>query len=586
VTDFISPPVVTATPEDSSVDLSWTPSVEYGSSSGVTIYCWATTPLNPTSIGPPPLGNVMNSVVPFSDGPDGQQSKITIHTIIPGTGTMHMEVWDLTNQVSFGPNVPIAVVDNNTGLCLFQGLVQKVKYTPQAVYRLITVDAVDLNYICDTTLVGVPDGTVWESTVTSTGTVYTNVDPNADKSSPKTLFPAYWGYFIDIDTDTYVMTGPGYEYPGSFGPPKWDRITLRNAMDNLAGMCGPEVTWWLDQGTPGHANLHWTSFGSVTNISLIGVVGLPGVQSGTGGGLTMLMPIGFAGYTPTMGQFAAPYAITDQEPDYVTSWDYENFSVELDYSGFRVSLYVRGGTDYTTTNGGPPYVTGGTGWVGLGGPNGGDGGSSYLADFYDQPNAVDHGSRNALGTAALELMQEPIVRGTADCIGPGLVFTAGQVLTVTNTPLGINGAQFFIMGCTTSFLSGDDVRRCALEWGTAAKLNTAQRAGAGKNVIAPPAGATGLSPSAGDATLAAGNSTVVSTQLTNSDGTPWAIAGKTVTWSCQVLTDAGADVTATTTFTLVPTSSTTDASGRASTVLTTDPAVTGVRYLVSGVAAG
>ena len=82
-----------------------------------------------------------------------------------------------------------------------------------------------------------------------------------------------------------------------------------------------------------------------------------------------------------------------------------------------------------------------------------------------------------------------------------------------------------------------------------------------------------------------GNSTVVSTQLVNNAGQPWAIAGKTVDWICQVLQDDGTDVTATWVADVAdglnPTSSTTDASGHASTVLTTDPALTGVRYLVS-----
>ena len=85
--------------------------------------------------------------------------------------------------------------------------------------------------------------------------------------------------------------------------------------------------------------------------------------------------------------------------------------------------------------------------------------------------------------------------------------------------MGIYAGNFFVMGCVTTILSGTDVRRVALQWGTAAKLNTAQRRAAQKSAVPPPpAGATALSPSGANASLTAGGSTIVSTPLVNAAG--------------------------------------------------------------------
>ncbi len=554
----------------------------------VSIYVWGTTPANPSSLD---LGSWVQ-YVPFSTGPNGQSSLIRVTETVPGTGSAHLELWDLTNQISFAELAPLWIVDDASGNNIFTGIVQKVKASIIATYRYWTVDAVDLNWLTDTTLVGVPDGSNWEVTSTSSGPVATNVDPAATATNPWTLLPAYWQYGIAVDVTTYVDRT--ISVPGSIEP-TFDRVTLRNAIDQLAGGAGPLVTWWLDQGSghdfTGTVNLHWTTFASVTNVAVIGAgTIIDGWGWLNGGPLTMLFPYGQPNAIPAGGVYTAPYALTDTNPDHLTSWDYENFSLEVDYTGYRFSLYVRGATDYTTTvtevSPGPPPVygigaveTGGTGWVGVSG----DGGSSWLSDFYDAPNATDHAARNAYGSRALRAMQVPIVRGTADVIGSftGL-WHAGQSLSVTSTPLGIANADFFIMSTTTTFMSGTDLRRVALQWGTAAKLNMALRAQAKKAAqTAPQKGATSQLPTTSAPSVTAGQTAVISTQLVNSAGQPWPIPGKVVNWSCIVYDSTGTDVTATTTFTLTPTSSTTDASGKASTTLTTDPAVTGVSYVVT-----
>ena len=615
----------------------------------VSIYIWGTTPGSPSSIGPG--GNDFTSIVPFSDGPNGAQSMITIEEVIPGVGSAHLELWDLTNQITFAYWAPIWIVDNDSGDNLFIGAVQKVKMTPVATYRLWTVDCVDINAICDTTLVGCPDGSSWDVTDTSTGSV---ASQPGFTGTCKSLFSTYWQYALTVDTTRYVDTT-------LLSSDTFDRVTLRSALDILAGQAGPLTTWWLDYGT-GHSSLsattsylHLTSFANVTSVGVAGSGTLLNAYGWLAGGpLTLLFPQGnpnvvggtcttlaaaitstgattisvtshtgfpssafvimvdaeqmqvTAGFstdtwTVTRGfagtsaathasgasvceywAYVAPYAITDLIPDYTTTWDAENVSLEADYSAFRFSIYVRGATDYTYNSG--AVKTGGSGWVGYTG----DGGPAYLSDFYDSPNADTHALRNSLGGAALKAMSVPIIRGTADVIldpakGSGVkLFHAGQNLVVSSQPMGIYGGNFFIMRCATSFLSGTDVRRVSLDWGTAAKLNTAQRRAAQKSALPAPAlGASTQTPASADTSLAAGNSTVVSTQLTNAAGQPWAIAGKTVNWSCEVIDDAGTDVTATTSFTLSPTSSTTDAAGKASTTLTTDAAVTGVQYYVT-----
>lgn len=544
-------------------------------SAGITIYLTATTPAFPSTMASRDVTNI----VPFSDGPDGKQSKITIDTVVSGTGTMDMEIWDLTNQVTFAYLAPIRVVDNNTGKNLFQGYVQKYKAIVVATYRIWVVHCVDLNAIPDTTAVGVPNGAQWVITDGAQGPVGTNIDPNATSHTPADLFSAYWQYAVAIDTTTYVE--PALIPPSVPNP--FDRVSLRKAMDDLAALGGPFATWWIDQD----AKLHLTNFATVTSIDVLGGTAVTGVVPG--GPLTLLMPVGYPDVIPGGGQYVAPYVLTDDDPDFTTTWNYENFSMEVDFSGFRFSLYLRGATDYTgtiiTVLPGPPPVyamndiqTGGTGWVGTSG----DGGPSWLSDFLDAPNANTHATRNAIGQAALRFMQVPLVRGEADVLGAGLAFMAGQLLTITNHVLNLSLAQFFIMRSRITFHSGTDQRRCALQWGTAAKMNMALRAQAQKTATPPPPkGATINSPAAGASSVSAGASVVVGTQLMNSQGQPWAIAGKTVNWSCQVVDDTGLDVTGTTTFTLNPTSSTTDASGKASTTLTTDATKTGVNYLVT-----
>lgn len=546
-------------------------------SEAVSIYTWGTTPRSPGAID----AGSWTQYIPFSTAPTGAQSKIVIEEVIPGVGSAHLEIWDLTNQFSFAYWAPIWIIDNASGQNMFTGMIQKVKMTPVATYRLWTIDCVDVNALCDTQLVGCPDGSTWEITNTSTGTVATQPGYTGNI---KGLFSAFWLYGLRIDTTTYVDST-------LLQSDTFDRVTLRRAADQLASLGGPLITWWIDQGTGYVPNdiggttcyLHLTSLANVTNIGVAGSGTLLNEYGWSNGGpLTLLFPYGEPNVVPGGGMYAAPYAITDLDPDYVNSWDAETVSLEADYSAFRFSLYVRGATDYTYNSG--AVKTGGSGWVGYTG----NGGSSYLSDFYDAPDADTHASRNGFGMAALHAMAVPIMRGTAELIldpakGSGVkLFHAGQNLVLTSNPMGIYAGNFFVMRATTYLLSGDNKRRVSLDWGTAAKLNVAQRRNVQKSARATPAkGASVHMPSAAASSVTAGQSVVVSTQLTNVSGAPWAIAGKTVLWSCKVVNDTGTDITATTHFTLTPTSSITDASGKASTTLATDGTVTEASYLVS-----
>ena len=292
-------------------------------------------------------GTDRTSVVPFSDAPNGSNSWITVSEIVPGMATAAMKIYDLTNSVTVNRLDPIVVSDLTNGKNVFQGYVQKRKLTNIATYRIWDLSCVDLNAVCDTTLVGTPDGSNW--TPDASGT-YTCTDPNAyvyggsDAANVQRLFAAYWHYPVPVNTTTYVeTTNPSIGFPDGI---TWDRRTLKEALDDVAALAGPFVVWWIDAD----AYLHWTAKPQAgapsggTNYH-----GGTGPYTYTSGNLLMLFPmvsytINGGGAQPAVPP--APYNISDN-PDGVTSISYENFSVEYDDSGGAISLYSNGATGYT-----------------------------------------------------------------------------------------------------------------------------------------------------------------------------------------------------------------------------------------------
>ncbi len=608
-------------------------------------------------------GTDRTSVAPFSKAPNGQNSLIRIEEIVPGSATAHLELWDLTNSVVVNDYDTIVVYDTTNAKNIFQGVVVQRQYDPIATYRKITLDCNDLNALLDTHLVGTPDGTHWTQD-TTTGQ-YTAIDPNAyvlsgsDAYNVAQLFANYWHYPVAIDTSTYVET---INPQVGANPLGWDRISLRDALNDIATLSSPQTYFWIDPD----AKLHWTNKPQT---------GTP--SGGTSGGVTtignllMLFP---QIKTTTPATAPAPYNLSD-EPDGTTSIGYENFSVTYDSQSLTRSMYAEGATGYTYTpsSSSPPlgnyiatfqhptliysrhadgciaqpgwaygtvgqqvyvnptYVTpcssgGGhfweiksgtpgtipngylisqsdanvtvvpvqttpaTGTVGVGGSGWVQGGSpSYLSRYVSIPIAQTQAQRDSLGGAALAYSSLAFVRGTADVIATGILYRAGMGLYVTNHPLGLSSYYTSVQKVTTQFLSGTDERRVTIEWGTAPFGTLDLRAQAVKRV-GPKKAATKHSLTTTAGTVSAGGTCVITAQMVNAAGEPWAVAGKNVDFSVLVLDSTGADITAATQYNattrpggwqLNPSSSMTNAAGEASTQLTTDNATTDADYTVS-----
>jgi hypothetical protein len=577
----------------------------------IAIYIYGTTPSSPSSI--PTAGNDFTQLLPFSDSPDGNSSWIQIIESVPGSSTLTAKVYDLTNQIMIGYLAPIWVVDVTTGTNLFQGFVQSYTVTPQATYRILDLSCVDTNWILDTHLVGVPNGGNWGSN--DGGQTFQDGDPNAgldgsDRVAVQRLFSDYWAYGVTVpETDTYVQEINSDITNGSGVPYVEDRKTLRQGLDDVCALSSPGTVCWMDQGV-GHgygstSYVHLTTFSYNAGLpSGAGTVTLGPSGDVAGGPLVLLFPQSQSNvYTPG-GSYASPWGISD-EPDNVTTFAAENLKILWDFSGGAFSVYVRGATDYTANLAEiepatvPPtyYVstvnTGGTGWVGFTG----DTGPGWLSRFVDNPNAIDHASRNSIGQAAVQRMIQPLIRGSGNVVGTMAPCHAGQTIPITShatiewasnpTPY---VAWLYIQRMTLLLLSGAGYRRYGIEFGTAAAMNQGLRAQAQQRALTEalklPNAANQQGLSATAYTTQPGGVVVCTTQLQNGAGQPWRIAGKKVNWVCQVIDVATqTDVTATTLgWSLNPTSTTTDVNGTASTTLTTDPTATGTAgldYIVS-----
>jgi len=274
--------------------------------------------------------------IPFDRG----GSSLTITETAPGSSTAHLEILDETNSISIPDLAPIVIADLTNGKNIFQGYLQSLTITILAVGRVIACDFVDLNAILDTTLVGVPDGTNWSAD--DIAGVYTAIDPNAqvvagsDASNVQALFAAYWRYSVSIDTTSYVTTiNPSVGNP----PTYWDRITLRQALDDLAAMSSPATYYWIDAD----AKLHWTNRPQT---------GAPsGGSTTTTGNLLRLFPQGVTTSPP------APYTLTDDPNPGPGAIGYERFEFTKDFKGYAESLYANGATGYTYTPEVPPPTT-------------------------------------------------------------------------------------------------------------------------------------------------------------------------------------------------------------------------------------
>ncbi len=220
---------------------------------------------------------------------------------------------------------------------------------------------------------------------------------------------------------------------------------------------------------------------------------------------------------------------------------------------------------------------GGTGWVNGASP-------SWLSRYIDLPEASDQATRDAQGTVALQYMSTSVVRGSADVVRTGILYRAGMGIYITNTPAGLISSLQMIQRVTTTFVSGTDIRRAAMEWGTAplGSIGLRRQATPKKDTTL---GALQHAVTVKNTNPMPGSTITVYTQLTNSIGQPLAVANKLVNWAVQVFDSNGNDVTTSSQggtggWSLSHNSSQTDIHGTASTKLTL-ATTTGYQYFVT-----
>lgn len=502
---------------------------------------------------------------PFAEAPDGTQSWITINETVGGIATCDIQIWDLENVITPIDFGEFKIVDNVAGRNLFWGLMLTRTAEPVAAYRIWKIHAVDWNWLLPLSLVGTPYVFSFMTGGDANSMIY--VDPNAssggtDSGTVQHLFGAYWlcGIFTP-DTSTYVET-----INSNLGDPVyWDRTDLRSALNDTCALSGPYSQCWLDMD----GYVHLTAFAPT-----------PGPGNTTGQPLTLGNPVAVS------NSYVSDIALVDSAPG-AGELNYENFTVEWDLSGAAFSVYVRGATDTTWTTVWVPtpgvwnvtdFQIRGTGWVGVGGV---DGGSSWVSRYLDAPGAVTHAQRNAAGGAALRSMfiNNPLIRGQCDVVGTSIAFHAGQMQPISNTPTEFSGT-YPIQQVTTTLVGGRDLRRCSLQWGTAQLGTLGLRASQPRNVT-PVKGSNQFVVTADAYAAHTSQKILLTAQLINSSGDAWAIQGIATTWHVQVIDDTDTDVTATTSFTLTPLATSTDTTGQVQANLVLDSAATGVQYRVT-----
>jgi hypothetical protein len=152
-------------------------------------------------------------------------------------------------------------------------------------------------------------------------------------------------------------------------------------------------------------------------------------------------------------------------------------------------------------------------------------------------------------------------------------------VTITDAALALSGARFMIQRVQFGFIT-PSVRRYRIEWGDAPTTRLtdgppAQGRGARDTFVASPTHAFRVL--AEDLTPRPGATQTITAQLVNGAGEPWRLRGKTATWSLVVTDEDGNVVTGS--GSVSPSTSDTDADGKATTVLTA-PTTEGHRVVV------
>jgi hypothetical protein len=448
----------------------------------------------------------------------------------------------------------------------------------------------DWNTIPDLRLVGVPNGSTWQSI--DGGLTFQNVDPAAqagatDAATVVNLFDNYVRRPSDghaFDTSTYV---------GSYVPPSalidqhtgeplvtWSHSALRSSLDDVRSVGSFPIFMWIDPA----GYVHWQVFQDVVIPTGGGIsaftegsltLGLPETSPSLSGAAAAILSDGLGGNPPVDG---------------VTVIGCRGLSFNFDATYMPEGAYVNGVTDAIYNYG--HVIQQGTGW---------GNGASYVPDMTMRQISVDAqaaslAQRLAVGSAYTHYNARARIKIALTCAGrtdeqiDG--WRCGQMATIYDArlPAAMNGLAWPIMRVAGALRPGHpELRTYVIEAGDApigrfyAKWRTSP-----KTITAPHKPAytweiyfSNLSPAIGEA------QTLV-LQLMDSSKKPVRVSG--IPGDLKFYDDpahggdglgitlAGAAVTSDAS--LSPTSVVTNADGQASVTFTADSTQTGLRYPV------
>lgn len=220
--------------------------------------------------------------------------------------------------------------------------------------------------------------------------------------------------------------------------------------------------------------------------------------------------------------------------------------------------------------------------------NVGVGGSGFVAEAAQDPNrrqmylqaaiSADKSTRDAVGGQVLYRGSRPTLRGSmvvtggtdSDGVDHGTEgWRVGQLVPIIDSrlPSFLNGRYFVVQRVQTTLIPGQDLREYTLDWGDGPTSRWTMQAKmpAGSGQFPPPAIKIDVQPF--DLSPAPNSSQVISAQMVNGSGQPWAVAGKMVEWTLEVYDASGNAVSGQ--GSIDPEVGITDENGRARTTLTT-----------------
>lgn len=436
----------------------------------------------------------------------------------------------------------------------------------------------DWNSLLDLRLVGVPNGSHWQ---TDDGgrthypiDLYPAADPqdaeahswDTDRETIERLFLSYIRLpepdLSFIDATTYVANYlPPRALTTAAGDPRihWSRTTLRAVMDELRGYARFPLFYWIDPDL----NLHWTILPDPTVNR--GALGLPG-----------LFPI-------ALSSLAAPAIIADSLSGSGARIGGRDLFMEYDGSYMPERAYVTGVTDYIYNGG--ATIDQGTGWSR----------TVRHADMHNQrrrwrhvavdAQAVTSDQRDAIAGhyerygARARIKGSVTIAGRPDEMIDG--WRCGQMVTIVDArlPDALNNRAWPIQRVSGRMVIGrKELRKYTLEFGdapierfsqkfqqTPQRIRPVHHPAREHRVIFP---TEHLRPS---------TTYLLRSQLIDHSKRPVRQGGLPVTWALSAVTAAGAPVA---TGTLTPLRNTTNAHGESTAELTTG-AGTEIHYHVT-----